>query len=1247
MDPNKRNNRFLNFTGSKQENRYSKELHEEYVKIDEKSFADNLVYAYGLSKLFNFHNSEDKLEGDWSSFLIDEAVVLAAITFIDPAEIENRFKSNNQKVFALNSLVKKQVYLGKCFHDIFDLAKRFDDWYLNLRVVENYINDDVIIRNEIANIISYKLSPVMNRFKGMVLGAKEKDTLNISYNFSFNSFSHLWEQDDVEPGKVFFTGKNKSERINHAAESLQLFFQEFYEAIIYIKQKAQDYLDQSLKRDNHFPEVALLLAFLDLYKYPQNLLNDLSKRYQEYYYRKILKQSEKKSLDSKTYLNFTLDNEVKKAFVPEGTEFIAGSDSTGKNILFKSDYDFEVNRAQLVQLNNMFLAKTGVSDGKSFLEHVENIYFNKLNVDRADEDKQQQLKSYPVFGENQKGKGESGRTMQNAEVGFSIASPALFLKEGKREVSLELTIRKDRYEDILENLRTYSNYLNISFKEMIVKSFLDAFKLQVTTSEGWMNIDRYVVAFDEKKNKIAIKFDVQPDKQAVVAYDSNIHKDGYSSRYPVLKLLLNNSSYIYPYFLLKSASLEQVTINTAVKGVKDLVIQNNVGQVNPDNPFFPFGPVPAVGSYLIVGSNEIFQKQLDNLTIHIDWFNMPSENQGFSSYYKEYKMGVDNTSYEANISILESGRWKPAEEKDKQVVKIFRSIGTENESSPEAKARLSDKLKLSNIKNIKQESDFKSIGINKPYNNLSKRGYIKIELSSPQDAFGHKIYPNIISDITLENSKTGFLKGKKKKALPNAPYTPTIKSLSIDYECSTTISVSSIKTPDVEVLEEHGQIYHIHPFGEEKVFPTATAKEINLVPSYDYEGALFLGYEDVEAPQTVSMLFEMLDEFTISSEEEPPEIEWSFLSNNAWYPIKQSNILRDDTNGFLKTGIIQVSIPGDINRNNTILPSDYSWLRVSVKANVEGASNLISVTSQVVKATLIGNDQLYKSDYLSNPLPPKTIQRSLKNLKGIKNVSQKLPSYEGKPFEDEKTFKSRVSERLRHRNRAVTAWDYEKLVLDQFPQIERATCLPNMNSNSLKSPGDVLIVVSPYPDLVINKKEPRASSEMLYEIKSYLKKFMSPFVSIEARNPSYERIRIICSVRFTESHNHGYYIQKLNENINEYLGGNMGGVSHGTLVGKAVYCSDVVTYIRTLPFIQFVTQFSIVQAARDITGNYILLDTAREGDEKDGLNATKPWSVLVPSSQHQITVLIDKKEEQSKQAGINYLELGGDFIISD
>jgi len=1248
MDPKDKIN-YFNFTGCSQDGRYSKALEKGYVKIDEHSFIDNLVYSLGLSKLINFYNLDNKPEGDWSEILTDEAVILAAISFIKPAELEDKFKKYIHKAISFNKPEKKLKYLKACFYEVFNIAKKIDTWFRNLKDVEDFQQEEVLFRNEVSNIVETKLIGGLKKFKSFVLAASREDTVNLQLDLDFNGFNFIWELSGVEPSDVIYQGKTIQERVNTAADALQNIFQLFYESVIYLKQKALHDLEDSLNNDNHYPEVALLLTFLKLYEHPQENINKLTSKYLDYYYRNILKQTERYAVNDKAYLSFVLDQEAYQATIPQGAEFIAGTDDKGNNVYYKADEEVKVNKARLSKLMNLYVANKKLNiDGES-LERVNNIYSSEIPViNWSERPTLSKRMSYPTFGEDQEGLGDNDLTMQPASMGLGIASPALLLSEGKRELNIRVQLKMDSYKFLVQKIKSIGKELSCSFKEAIAKTLIDSLVIYITTEKGWINVDDAIVTIDKRTHSLLIKFDIHPSDPAVVPLDKELHQEKINSDYPLMKLMLNNASYIYPYSLLNKAEIEQVYINTRVSGMKKLHLHNNVGAVNPNSPFYPFGPLPKIGSFLVIGNNEVFQKQLDNLKINLEWFEVPQEAHGFKDYYKDYKIDLDNASYEVSVSILEGGKWIPEIPEDKQKLKLFRTVDKPDANKPTIKAKVASRTTFDNIDmdRINQAPNFDSINQKAEYNSLSKRGFLKVELTGPTHAFGHAVYPAIVSDITLENSKSGFLKGKSKKPLPNQAFTPQVRSISLDYESSTSISMKE----NYQVTggnSGNGELFHLHPFGFTRVFPNKSVKNVFVVPSYNMQGELYLGLTDVKPPQEVSMLFEMLDEFNISSEEDPPVTEWAYLANNKWYALKQSSILRDDTNNFLKTGIIKIDLPEAINRENTVLSDEYYWLKVTVKDNIEVASRNLSVASQVTTVTLVGNDYLYKSDYLDKPLPRYSIQRPVKNITGVRSVLQPLPSFGGISHEKEKSFQARTGERLKHRQRAITSWDYERLVLDQFHQIEKAVCLPNMTSNSLNAPGNVLVVVSPFASSVLNSKEPKASSELLFDIKSFVQQHASPFTRIEVRNPSYERIRIICSVKFVNAHNQGYYIQQLNDHINEYLTGNIGNMTLGHQMDKVIYCSDVITYLRTLPYVEYITRFSMVQAARNITGNYVLIDTAAEGEDKAGLKATKPWSVLVPADQHQFTILSSKNDKDSTQAGIDYLELGNDFIINE
>jgi hypothetical protein len=1239
---------YFNFTGCTQDQRYSKALESGYVKIDERSFTDNLVYSLGLSKLFNYYNHENKPAGDWSEFLTDEAVILAAISFIKPAELEEEFKKMAHRAVIFNNPVKKLKYLEKCFIKVYELANKIDTWFANLKNIEDFQQEEVQFRNEISNIVETKLAGVLKKFKSFVLAAPSEHTIGLDLNLDFEKFSFIWELSEIEASSVIYEGKTIQEKINSSADALQSIFQLLYESVIYLRQKAYQSLEDSLQRDNHYPEVALLLSFLKLYEYPKQNLNQLSLKYLDYYYRNILRQSERYAVNDKTYLSIVLDKEAYEAKIPKGAKFLAGTDKEGNNVYYEADEEVLVNKAQISKLQNVFIASKSANIKGESIIRVNNIYRSELPVvNWSEKPTFNKRMSYPTFGEDQEGRGKNDTTMEFASMGIALASPALLLSEGKRELTLNIQLKQHSYEALEEKIKDIGKELECSFKEAIAKSLLDSLKIKITTNQGWMDVNSNIVTIDKPTHSLLIKFDIEPDQPSIIPIDSNIHNDNIQTPYPVLKLILNNESYFYPYSLLNHAEIDQVIINTKVSGMRKLLLHNNVGPVNADSPFYPFGPVPKVGSFLVIGNNEVFQKQLDDLKINMEWFDAPQDPHGFKDYYKDYKIGVDNRSYEVSVSVLDGGRWIPEDQDQKQRVKLFRTVDDPEKEEPSVKARVARETSFKNIRMdlIHQAPNYNEVNQEPSYNSMSKRGFLKMELTAPEHAFGHAVYPAIVSDITLENSKSGFLKGKSKKPLPKQAFTPQVKSISLDYESTATISMrENFQANDGN--SSNGELFHLHPFGHSKVFPNKSVKNVFVVPPYNMQGELYMGLTDVRPPQVVSVLFEMLDEFNISSEEEPPVLEWAYLANNQWTNLKPSNVLRDDTNSFLKTGIIKIELPENINRNNTILDDRYFWLKVSVKENIEVASRNLSVASQVTTATLVGTERLYNSNYLDEPLPRYSIQRPLKSIKGVRSVIQPLPSFGGLSRENEKSFQARTGERLKHRKRAVTAWDYERLILDRYNQIEKAVCLPNMTSNNLDAPGNVLIVVSPFPSSVLNSKEPKASSELLFDIKSFIQKHASPFTKIEVRNPSYERIRIICSVKFTGTHNHGYYIQQLNEDINKYLAGNIGNATVGNQMDKVIYCSDIITYLRTLSYVDYITRFSMVQAARNITGKYVLIDTAEEGEDKAGLKATKPWSVLVPADQHQFAILSSKSDEDSGQAGIDYLELGNDFIIN-
>lgn len=1219
--------------GTSQEDRAFSALNFEYVKIDERSFEDLLIFTSGFTKLINYYNLSDKIEGDWSTFFNDETFVIASIMEVDAFLIETDFRKYLYKANLFNRQNKKITYYKRNFSEIHKMALLFQHW------LQGSINSKSLLKQEIENIITTKLNITLEKYNSLVDFANISNEFDIAFNFL--DFHPLWNLTKIKSNDEHIKKIPKEDVFSFISNELDVIFQSFYEMLLYFKIKAVNYMELALHENNHTPEVALFLSFLKLFKIAQSDVNSISKRHLEYYYAQVLKQKPLKGQHDQLYLSFKMYENVAFSDIKKGTPFIAGEDKEGNDVIYLTDEEIRVTQAEICKVKNIF-----IDHRKTNIDGVEiNICSKILSIDipidalSGKVDSKIKSRMYAAFGESQTGKGLLEKTMEDAKIGFAISASVLFMKEGLREVSISLEFSTSSYQIFLKKVLEVSQHEKSKEEQLFPQLFGDAFIISITSESGWMTITNYIICKEDNDAIFKIEFDIDDDKPAIVAFDKEIHDGQFRPLLPVIKVNLNPNSYLYPYSLINPLELEEVVINTKVSNVKKLMLYNNFGQLNSDNPFFPFGTTPRVGYYFLIGSNEIFQKMLDNFIINIEWHELPEHNSGFVGHYKAYNLAIDNDSFEIRLSILDRGRWQP-EYLEQQTIKLFYS--NDNVFGKGQKSRLSDKSVLNtiNTKKIKLPPNYNEIKEDLIYTNTSRRGFVKLELSNPTYSFCHDIYPSLLSDIIIKNSKITPFKIFKSttQELPNPPYTPQIKTISLDYTSSAVISLRD-RSRKVNVDDLRGEVYHIHPFGEQIVYPNTAKHSTKFLPEYIFEGAIIFGFKDLYPPQVISFLLEMYDKSSTSSEQEHTVVEWYYLINNEWHTLKPSAILKDDTNGFMKTGIIKLKVPEDINQNNTILDNSYFWIKAVVVKGIESASHIVSVHSQVVTAKLdkstteIG--QYYK------PLSAFSINRSVNNIEGVQTICQPIVSFNGRAEEAKEDFYIRIAENIHHKKRAVSSWDYERLILDKFPEIYKVTCLTNMNSQNLDAPGNVLIIVMPYNT---NKsKEPLVSSDLLFQIKNFIKEIISPFVKLEVRNPSYEYIKIIFSVKFLDDYNHGYLKQKMNEEINGYLS-NIVNLSSLTVGGK-VSTADILSFIRTLSYVDFITTFSMIQTAKDFNGNYTLYDTAKENNFKTFLEASKPWSILIPVDDHQISVLKERIDKNPTEAGIDILELGQDFIL--
>jgi hypothetical protein len=686
---------------------------------------------------------------------------------------------------------------------------------------------------------------------------------------------------------------------------------------------------------------------------------------------------------------------------------------------------------------------------------------------------------------------------------------------------------------------------------------------------------------------------------------------------------------------LSEVLVNRIRIRTEVKGMRKLTLYNSAGKLSVDKPFQPFGPLPLPGSYLLIGCSEAMNKNLQSVQLNLSWHDLPPD--GFAEYYKGYPGEINNASFTTGIALLQRGNFLPLRD-EQQRMPLFHDAPTDH---PERGIPVQSETTLDSI-NIRLLRQRPSWGIPKSqaaFNPETQDGFLKLELLTPPIGFGSEEYAPLLSSTILKNSRT-----KKPQPLPRLPYTPVLGAISLDY----------ISEFDSDTALTDGElpigIYRHHPFGSERVSIASSFRNVSLFPKYDHEGYLFIGIKGLELPQPLTMLFKLSDE-SLYSHESPEPVVWSFLSKNTWKTFRDDRVLADGTKRFVQPGIVELDLPAEMTNDNTIMPSGMYWICASVRDKTHCVSHAKTIDTQAVSVTWKDAGNSYT--HLDSPLPAGSITKAKQKIPELKAVIQPVPSIGGMMPEEKIHAYTRLSERLGHRNRALLPVDYEKLVLQQFPTVYKAQCFPDMNGEGKHKCGSVLVVVVPDIDRRkdINIFRPKDSYSTLQEITVFLKERSAPFATIEVRNPLYERVKVIASIKFKPGLDSGFFLRQLNQDTRAFLSPWLYNSQIELNFGGFISRSDVLGFIERQSYVEFVTGLSVV-VTKDHNGFFTLEDTARiakdQHTEEDigTIHAGKPWSILVTASRHLFTAVDDEIMLPPDPRGIDNLVIGDDFIIT-
>lgn len=1165
----------LQHGGTSQEFRMPAALDPAYAPVDDRQLSDMLLYLEKYGSLLNFYDNTNTINGDWAPFLSgDVTTVLSSVSENDTREPVTTWYKYADK-FETATLPQLRQYNKTLFDVTFTLLDMIRQW--NDRLSLNAAAKKMIL-GEIMSRLSYEMRNTLLYYKtgkGALNFIDETFFANPALeDFLFSNSEEVLQHNfrpewwakynsaDVVSGWTEYSGTyldahltevtiygdptwSAVNRIQYSLSFLKDNFTRIYESWSRIVTVSVKYLTDSITNyPEHKANNGLVIAFLRLFGKAQAALNTFTDRHLDFYYKDVLRIERKAAEADSAHIVFTAAKSVTNHTIAKSTKLLAGKDATGAELVYQTDDDISINKSEIAALKSVHFDTDTVNGGIYAAEVVNSADGNGKELNEDDP-------SWFAYGQPQSTLGTDEKTMTEADAGFMIAAPVMQLSEGTRTLQFEFFITNDFTDN------------PIAADELAGK-----FDISITGAKGWITVeditgwdttDPFAIYVDSGTSKIYFKFQLDESADAVVNFDQEIHLASYSTEWPLAKFLLKKNIPPSIYQKLSKVVVNSVKVSVEVIGAKKCVLHSDAGSIENKSPFMPFGPRPKKDSSLYIGSAEAFRKKLTLLSLHLEWHGVPVTS--FKTHYDYDHDGNAATSpsnyiglaagvksFKANCYVLGTGSVPAAQNKD-----LFTS-------NDDATIDTTTDISLTSLFSTASPhiEDFAV------YDPAVYRGFIRVTLSSPQKAFGHDVFSVIYANqAVLKGNNTAI-------ALPNEPYTPLLKPLTYDYAADETITLSAYET-------DKGQFFHVFPFGF-----TENESEVNLCKPFNYDdgtgitdlqGAFYIGVANISINQQLNVYFEML-EGSEDSSIDPTGIYWSYLSKNEWKPLKDL-FLTDSTNDMLGSGIIRFLVPEDMNDDNTLMPASARWIRAAVKDSYQAYPKLYAVYTNAVKATFKDNNN--DPAHLAAPLAAGTIAKMYAADSAVKKVEQPYDSFDGRTTESSKAYYNRVSERLRHKNRAITIWDYERLLLEEFNELYKAKCLNHTNDVTETAPGCVRMVV--IPDMsnksTGNLFKPAVSNNKREKIRMYLAALNCPFADLQVENPRYEEVRIKCEVQFSNDSPDEENINRLKEDVDKFLAPWAFDESRGVDFGGSIHQSQIINYMEHLSYVDFVTDFSL------------------------------------------------------------------------
>ncbi|WP_077000831.1 baseplate J/gp47 family protein [Variovorax sp. KK3] len=953
------------------------------------------------------------------------------------------------------------------------------------------------------------------------------------------------------------------------------------------------------------PHHGLLVAFLQLLARPQASLNEFTAKQLNYQMQRVLGFAPRAPRPDRAHLVFELKKGAGAVEIARPQMFSAGKDATKVEQLFAPVRPTVVSPARVARLASV------LRDGQRLL-------FAPVadSADGLGTPLSPAAPHWPPFGRP---------GLPAAPVGFAVASPVLRLAEGERRVRLALRV---------SGLPPAADATALGA----------AFEAHFTGPVGWTGPLPMRATLSTDLLTLEVVLDAaQP---AVVDHDPAIHLHAFPAALPVVQCLLRPKASL-SFAMLEHVTVRSVQVSVDVKGMRTLVLENDDATLDPKKAFLPFGAQAAAGSRLHVGCPEALSKPVTALKIHLAWQGAPAD---LSAWYEGY----------ARVASLANGvgatiTWRDAsgtERRSPDVTLIARRPGPTTldvvagaASSVQAYApgwqlqslvtsgsavAANAALAMQLAKPIAGSPTLKAMQVGGAASvalGIAKVGIHAGFAAFPGASAAAPVAPAaaragfVTVSLTEDLLHRDFMRDATAAATAtppkvlNPPYTPKVQEITLDYAARS--DDSQLADPSLAAFTDTGvQFFQIDALGLAREHawldanrPWAPQGGIGLLPAHRAAAEFLIAIDGAQAGDSQSLLIQVADG-TADPLAAAQGVQWSVLADNAWRTLGTGELVLDETRGLRASGLVGVVLPRETTTANTRLPPGPVWLRATTTGAADAACDVVGVHANAVEVAFA--DQGNDPSRLAAALPQGRIIKARTPLAQVKAIAQPYASFGGAMQEDDASLSRRASERLRHRNRAINRWDCERLVLQAFPSVHRAKCIPHASDDAWLAPGHLMLVV--VPDLrgrpTASQLQPRVDLDTLTRIQAHLSARCGPQTRVHVRNPGYVPVQLDFKVRLRPGFGFNFYAPQIDRAIVQALSPWAFDSAAELGFGGRVVRSELLDFVEALPWVDFVTDFRLVR-----------LVPSGEPRDEDEIVPDTPDAILVSALSHRIAEL--------------------------